>query len=234
MSNEHFDFKQFSIKQDRCAMKVGTDAVLLGAWAANTMHDAQGTMHVLDIGTGSGVIALMLAQQFAKAQITGIDIDETAIRQAQANFAKSPWSERLSAQCISLQEFTLHPTPLHPYSLITSNPPYFRSSLACPDPTRHQARHTDTLSYDELIRCSAVLLAPNGVLALVLPGEAQEDILTLAAREGLYPWRLTHVVTSPNKPAKRILIALTKEKREMEEDTLVLAHDHPMFKAFYL
>lgn len=228
-----FRFKQFEVQDDDCAMKVGTDAVLLGAWVG-TLNSKLSTLNFLDVGTGSGVIALMLAQQFVEAQILGIDIDETAIRQAQANFAKSPWSERLSAQCISLQEFTLHPTPLHPYSLITSNPPYFRSSLACPDPTRHQARHTDTLSYDELIRCSAVLLAPNGVLALVLPGEAQEDILTLATREGLYPWRLTHVVTSPNKPAKRILIALTKEKREMEEDTLVLAHDHPMFKAFYL
>ncbi|MCQ2325719.1 MAG: tRNA (adenosine(37)-N6)-methyltransferase TrmM, partial [Paludibacteraceae bacterium] len=112
--------------------------------------------------------------------------------------------------------------------------PYFRSSLKCPDEGRKQARHTDTLSYDELVRCSAELLAPDGVLALILPQEAQGDILTIAAANGLHPWRLTHVRTSPNKPAKRVLIALTKEVRDLEEDELLLSHDHPLFKDFYL
>ncbi len=115
-----------------------------------------------------------------------------------------------------------------------SNPPYFRSSLKCPDEGRKQARHTDTLSYDELIRCSAMLLAEDGVLALILPQEAQEDILTLAAANGLYLWRLTHVITSPEKPAKRVLMALTKEEMAIEEEELVLRHDHPLFKDFYL
>ena len=238
-----FRFKQFDIEDEHCAMKVGTDAVLLGAWAS-TMHNAQCTMHdaqyttlnsklstlnFLDIGTGCGIIALMLAQRFANAHIVGIDIDEAAAQQAAANFATSPWSDRLVAQHISLQDYTLPP-----YSLITSNPPYFRSSLKCPDEGRKQARHTDTLSYDELIRCSAMLLAEDGVLALILPQEAQEDILTLAAANGLHLWRLTHVITSPKKPAKRVLMALTKEEMAIEEEELVLRHDHPLFKDFYL
>ena len=239
-------------------MKVGTDAVLLGAWAEplnsklyTTLNSTLSTLHFLDIGTGSGVIALMLAQRFANAHIVGIDIDEAAAQQAAANFATSPWSDRLVAQHISLQDYTIHhsiiqhsgsihhstpysSTPLPPYTLITSNPPYFRSSLKCPDEGRKQARHTDTLSYDELIRCSAELLASDGVSALILPQEAQEDILTLAAANGLYLWRLTHVITSPKKPAKRVLMALTKEEMAIKEEELVLRHDHPLFKDFYL
>lgn len=223
-----------------------------------TLNSKLSTLNFLDIGTGSGVIALMLAQRFSNAHIVGIDIDEAAAQQAQANFAASPWSNRLVAECVSLQDYTLNSTPrfldfstlrffdsstpqlpysstpLPLYSLITSNPPYFRSSLKCPDEGRKQARHTDTLSYDELVRCSAELLAQDGVLALILPQEAQEDLLTIAAANGLHLWRLTHVRTSPNKPAKRVLIALTKEVRDLEEDELLLSHDHPLFKDFYL
>ena len=243
-----FRFKQFDIEDEHCAMKVGTDAVLLGAWAEplnsklyTTLHSTLSTLHFLDIGTGSGVIALMLAQRFANAHIVGIDIDEAAAQQAAANFAATPWSDRLVAQHISLQNYTLNSklsttlhSTLYTLNLIVSNPPYFRSSLKCPDEGRKQARHTDTLSYDELIRCSAAMLAEDGVLALILPQEAQEDILTLAAANGLYLWRLTHVITSPEKPAKRVLMALTKEEMAVEEEELVLRHDHPLFKDFYL
>ncbi len=253
-----FKFKQFDIADEDCAMKVGTDAVLLGAWAGTlnsilsaTLHSKLSTLNFLDIGTGCGIIALMLAQRFANAHIVGIDIDEAAAQQAAANFAASPWSDRLVAQCVSLQDYAIHhsiiqrsgsihhstpysSTPPPPYSPLTSNPPYFRSSLKCPDLGRKQARHTDTLSYDELVRCSATLLAPDGVLALILPQEAQEDILTIAASNGLHPWRLTHVFSSPKKPAKRVLIAFTKEVLPLEEDELILRHDHPLFKDFYL
>ncbi len=235
-----FKFKQFDIADEHCAMKVGTDAVLLGAWAdtlnsklSTTLNSKLSTLHFLDIGTGCGIIALMLAQRFANAHIVGIDIDEAAVQQAAANFAAGPWSDRLSAQHISLQEYTLNST-LSTLHLIVSNPPYFRSSLKCSDLGRKQARHTDTLSYDELVRCSATLLAPDGVLALILPQEAQEDILTIAAKNGLHPWRLTHVLTSPKKPAKRVLMAFTKEVLPLEEDELILRHDHPLFKDFYL
>ena len=235
-----FRFKQFDIEDEHCAMKVGTDAVLLGAWA-EPLNSKLSTLHFLDIGTGSGVIALMLAQRFANAHIVGIDIDEAAAQQAAANFAASPWSDRLVAQHISLQDYTLNSTlsttlhsKLYTLNLIVSNPPYFRSSLKCPDEGRKQARHTDTLSYDELIRCSAMLLAEDGVLALILPQEAQEDILTMAAANGLHLWRLTQVITSPEKPAKRVLMALTKGEMAIEEEELVLRHDHPLFKDFYL
>ena len=212
-------------------MKVGTDGVLLGGWAeplnsklineTASLHSTLSTLNYLDIGTGSGLIALMLAQRFPKAHILGIDIDEASAHQAAANFAASPWADRLEAKHISLQELTNYKllnetaslnsklSTLH-FQLIVSNPPYFRDALKCPEAGRKQARHTDSLSYDELMRCAAQLLAPDGVLALILPAEAESDIQTLAAANGLRPLRITRVHTNPTKPAKRILISFIK------------------------
>ncbi|MCQ2313044.1 MAG: methyltransferase [Paludibacteraceae bacterium] len=226
-----FHFKQFDVEDNACSMKVGTDGVLLGGWAeplnsklineTASLNSKLSTLHFLDIGTGSGLIALMLAQRFPKAHILGIDIDEASARQAAENFAASPWADRLEAKHISIQELatlnyrpqgetTLHSklSTLH-FQLIVSNPPYFRDALKCPEAGRKQARHTDSLSYDELMRCAAQLLAPDGVLALILPAEAESDILTLAAANGLRPLRITRVHTTPTKPAKRILIDFT-------------------------
>ncbi len=154
---EPFRFRQFAVAHDRCAMRVNTDAVLLGAWCP--LPDEAPEPRILDIGTGSGVIALMLAQRCPAARITAIDIDEPSALQARENFLASPWPDRLTAQHISLQDFT---PPLKggrgdSYNLILSNPPYFRNALRNPDPRRSDARHTDTLSFDELCRCSAYL-----------------------------------------------------------------------------
>ncbi len=242
-----FHFKQFDVADEACAMKVGTDGVLLGGWAENTMHDAQCTMHVLDIGTGSGLIALMLAQRFPNAQILGIDIDKASAHQAAENFAASPWADRLEAKHISLQELTnyklLNETislnsqlPTFNFQLIVSNPPYFRDALKCPEAGRKQARHTDSLSYDELIRCAAQLLAPNGVLALILPAEAESDIMTLTAVNGLYPLRITRVHTTPIKPAKRILMSFIKSRSGLlkDEHTTLDALNESLLHDFYL
>jgi tRNA1Val (adenine37-N6)-methyltransferase len=194
-------------------MKVGTDGVLLGAWCPLGVDKAtrQGEYKILDIGTGSGLIALMLAQRATSIDdtpivIDTIDIDAGAAEQAKFNFEQSPWSKLLRIYQSSLQEWQSEKE----YDLIVSNPPYFQSSLKNPDAQRATARHTDSLSYSELIKHSGRLLKNNGMLALVLPIEAEEEILSLAAAAGLLPSHITYVHTKPGKPAKRILIALRK------------------------
>lgn len=213
MGSPNFRFKQFTVWHDRCAMKVGTDGVLLGAWCPLGVDEAtrQGEYKILDIGTGSGLIALMLAQRATSIDdtpivIDTIDIDAGAAEQAKFNFEQSPWSKLLRIYQSSLQEWQSEKE----YDLIVSNPPYFQSSLKNPDAQRATARHTDSLSYSELIKHSGRLLKNNGMLALVLPIEAEEDILSLAAAAGLLPSHITYVHTKPGKPAKRILIALRK------------------------
>lgn len=217
MGSSNFRFKQFTVWHDHCAMKVGTDGVLLGAWCPlpkESVGEAVLQRRVLDIGTGSGLIALMLAQRLSSLYtIDAIDIDAEAVAQATYNFAQSPWSSLLHAHHSTLQEWELKDESLElkdkGYHLIVSNPPYFQQSLKNPDAQRATARHTDTLSYGELIEHSARLLKTNGILALVLPIEAETEILALAADHGLYPTHITHVHSKPSKPAKRLLIAFT-------------------------
>ena len=210
MASACFKFKQFTVWHDRCAMKVGTDGVLLGAWcpvdsrasSSKSSKSFKG-FKVLDVGTGSGLIALMLAQRIQETQITAIDIDTGAAAQAQYNFSISPWADRLSCQQTALQEVEGEGI----YDLIVSNPPYFQDSLKNPNNQRAMARHTDTLSYEELVKHSARLLKEEGMLALVLPIEAEQPIIALAQPHHLYPTHITHVYPKPGKPAKRLLIA---------------------------
>ena len=212
MSSPFFRFKQFTVWHDRCAMKVGTDGVLLGAWCPLPLPktpDSERSYTVLDIGTGSGLIALMLAQRLLptipRLTIDAIDMDADAVSQANYNFEQSPWAKHLHAHLTSLQDWQSQTK----YDLIVSNPPYFQASLKNPDNQRATARHTDTLSYRELIVNSARLLHTNGTLALVLPIESKDEILALAQENGLYPTHITHVHSKPGKPAKRLLIALS-------------------------
>ena len=220
MSSPFFRFKRFTVWHDRCAMKVGTDGVLLGAWCPIAVDSLQLIVNsrkhkefrVLDIGTGSGLIALMLAQRTCAVDslqltvgIDAIDVDEGAVEQATYNFEQSPWVEQLHAYQSSLQEWH----SAIKYDLIVSNPPYFQASLKNPDSQRATARHTDTLSYTALIQHAARLLQEDGTLALVLPFEAKEDIVALAEAHALYPTQITHVHSKPGKPAKRLLIAFS-------------------------
>lgn len=230
MSTPSFRFRQFTVWHDRCAMKVGTDGVLLGAW----VHvPACSLVHVLDIGTGSGLIALMLAQRAALAQVDALDIDAEAVSQASDNFRNSPFADRLSAYHSSVQDWQMVndkcpngkcPNGKCPsdkcsngtcpngkcYDLIVSNPPFFRESLRNPDAARNAARHTDTLSYADLLSHSVRLLGPEGRLALVLPADSLTDILALADRAGLGLLRLTRVYSKPGKPVRRVLMELTR------------------------
>lgn len=222
MSSPFFKFKQFTVYHDHCAMKVGTDGVLLGAWCP--LNDLSPSVTaILDIGTGSGLIALMTAQRCPGAQIDAIDIDEAAVEQAKENFERAQetalFANRLHSFRVCLQQWQGGP-----YHLIVSNPPYFQNSLKNPDEGRLTARHTDSLSYADLIKHGARLLAPDGCLALILPSEAETQICHLAAEEGLFPTRITRVYSKESKPARRVMIAFSRMSYAFSpiEDTLVL------------
>ena len=199
-------------------MKVGTDGVLLGAWCPIPIENPSNTFNILDIGTGSGLIALMLAQRAPYAQITAIDIDQKAVEQAQYNFSISPWKERLECHLSALQQVEGEEL----FDLIVSNPPYFQDSLKNPDNQRAMARHTDTLSYEELLSNSARLLKQQATLALVLPIEAEPTILARIEQYNLLPTHITHVYTKPGKEAKRLLITLMKsDYKTNKENTCI-------------
>lgn len=203
MPNPYFQFKQFTIRHDKCAMKVGTDGVLLGAWAGT-----EGCNRILDIGTGTGLIALMLAQR-SKADIDAIDIDAEACLQAEENAEASPFAGRIHVIHSALADFASVAT--RKYDLIVSNPPYFADSLKCPDGQRSMARHTDTLPLDKLLHDSRALLAPGGRLALILPYDRKEYLTECIRKENLFPSKEISVIPVPDAQPKRILIELTAE-----------------------
>lgn len=188
-------------------MKVGTDGVLLGAWAPLGSR-------ILDVGTGSGLIARMLMQRCPEAEVEGIDIDEAAVAQAKENGVRA-FQARLQDWKSDIGDC---------YDLIVSNPPYFQNSLKNPDRGRELARHTDSLGYEELIAHSARLLKEEGQLALILPAEAEEEIRNLAAPYSLFPTHITRVYSKETKPARRVILAFNRKNSivGLIEDSLVL------------
>ena len=201
MSNTYFKFKQFTIHHDRCAMKVGTDGVLLGAWAS--VRDAR---RILDVGTGSGLIAIQLAQRTPEAQVTAIEIDAAAAGQAQENVARSPWGDRMEVVCMDFGAYS----PQEKFDLIVSNPPYFVDALRSPDAQRRMARHTEGLNYEVLFRHSSELLAEDGRLAIIIPTEVEELALGSAFAQGWFLARRTNVYTKPGKKCRRLLLEFVK------------------------
>lgn len=218
-----FQFKQFAIEQELCAMKVGTDGVLLGAWA-------QGGQRVLDVGAGTGVIALMMAQRYPEAQVVAIDIDEGAVRQAQQNVSQSPFSSRVSVLQQAVQEHQGE------YESIVSNPPFFIDSLQAPDEQRNMARHTATLSYGELMKAAYRLLADNGELSVVVPFDYRRRMEDEAVFVGFFPSRVCGVKTTERKPAKRFLLAFRKHPCPCEKTEITIGNEayNRLTEAFYL
>ncbi|MBS1977996.1 MAG: methyltransferase [Bacteroidetes bacterium] len=209
-----FSFRQFEICDDDATMKVGTDAVLLGAWA-----QVSGCQRILDIGTGSAVIALMMAQRTPPGTtIDAIDINVKDAGQAQRNVAASPWAARIHVIHTAVQEF--HPSSS--YDLIISNPPYFSSSLLPPGAERASARHDLQLSAVELLTASRRLMTDEGSLALILPSAESESFFSLALSNKLYLSRLTRFYTRKGKPQERSLMQFHAHEGPVMENTLTL------------
>lgn len=203
-----FQFKQFSLEQDQCAMKIGTDGVLLGAWAP-ILHNP---FSVLDIGTGTGIIALMLAQRSNAAQIDALEIEENAYEQATDNFENSPWNDRLFCFHAGLDEFMDEPED--EYDLIVSNPPFYSEDYKTNNEQRDLARFQDALPFEDLIEAADLLLSENGVLAAIIPFKEEERFLALANEFELYPIQITHVKGTPTTEIKRSLLALSRNNIE--------------------
>jgi len=202
MANDYFQFKQFSIHQQRCAMKVGTDGTLLGAWARVPLASAR----ILDIGTGTGLIALMMAQRFPKASVLGIDIDPDAISQAQENVNASPFANRI----IIKDKNVLYFEDAKGFDAIVTNPPFFVNALTSPNDQRTLARHTVSLTYEGLMKAANRLLNPHGIFSLVIPTESRPELESKAIMEGFFITRVCQIRTTPRKEAKRQLIEFSK------------------------
>jgi len=213
--NNYFQFKQFRIIQERSAMKVGMDGVLIGAWT-----DALDADRILDIGTGTGLIALMMAQKNNHAKIDAIEIEPEADNEAILNVQNSLWKDRVSLECCAFQEFADNTTAK--YDLIVSNPPFFTNGEKAPVENRSQARHSDSLPLDVLISGAAGLLNNNGRIALVLPVESLKEIEQLAALNWLFISRLCHVKPNPLKPDFRIMVELSRVEGLLREEYLMI------------
>ncbi len=235
MANPYFRFKQFVIYQDRCAMKVGTDGVLLGAWTA-----CEQAKTILDIGAGTGLISLMLAQR-SSAQIDAVEIDEEAVLQAQENVQASPWVDRVKVFTSSVQDFVKESA--RKYDLIVSNPPYFHNSQKSPKHARTKARHTDELPFGDLLESAKQLLEVDGRLEVVLPVEEGEIFITKAIELGFFCAKRINVIPKPNANPKRLLLSFALQEVVCEEGSLMIEtetrHQYSdefkaMTKEFYL
>lgn len=212
-----FTFKQFHIEQDQCAMKVGTDGVLLGSWA-------NGGEHILDIGTGTGLLALMMAQRFEKSLIDAIEIEENAYQQAAQNVAKSVFKNKINIIHSSLQNFAK--SNINQYDSIICNPPYFVNSLKNNEKSKTIARHNDSLPFKELISSAYKLLKTEGTLSLVLPVNIFPLIETEAVIYGFFLNRKISIKTTEKKQPKRVLVEYKKEPTQIETSTEYLLNQN--------
>lgn len=224
-----FRFKKFTVVNERSAMKVNTDGVLLGA--AMTLKD--GDRRLLDVGTGTGTIALMAAQRLEKGDIDAIDMDEPSASEAAHNFAASPWSESLRAHHMSLAEFAA--AERGQYDLIFSNPPYFDESLSAPEERRSNARHTSTgLSYRELLEFAADRLTPEGRISMVLPADQEKHLCRYARMNGLHLFRILRVRTVPRKAPSRIIAEFSRYRCEAPADEILTIQSEGKYTQEYL
>ncbi|CAI1079448.1 tRNA1(Val) (adenine(37)-N6)-methyltransferase [Serratia entomophila] len=211
-----FTFKQFFVAHDRCAMKVGTDGVLLGAWAPLAQ-----ARRVLDIGSGSGLIALMLAQRSAdEVTIDAVELDEAAAAQARENVAGSPWLHRIRVHAQDIHHYAERHAAQ--YDLIVSNPPYFEPAVACRDQARHNARYTETLTHDALLACAAQLISEQGCFCVILPHGIGAAFESQAHQRGWRTAARLNVSDRADTPLHRVLLALTRQPAQLQEQRLAI------------
>ena len=231
-----FKFKEFTVNQDRCAMKIGTDGVLLGAWTS-VGHKP---FSILDIGTGTGILSLMLAQRSFAEAIEAIEIDDDAFEQAAENFENSPWGDRLFCYHAGFIEFVEEIDDK--YDLIISNPPFYSEDYKTDDAKRDLARFTDALPFEHLLFGTAKLLSENGKASFIIPFSEEDHFITLASKFSLFPNRITRVKGTPSTDIKRSLLEFSFSKTDIETSELIIEigrHDYTedyinLTKNFYL
>ncbi len=227
MASSPFRFKKFEVQQDGAAHLVGTDAVLLGAWA-----DVTGVRSVLDIGTGTGVVALMLAQRSDDpVHLTAIEIHPPSAALARHNFAASPWSERLQVVEVSVQNFAQNIDQR--FDLIVSNPPFFSELTFSPDPARQLGRHTASLSPGDLLEAVQKLLAPKGRFCVVLPALEAQRICELAVPMGLYWTKIVQVRGRADKPVERWLVQFERNPYPLHMEEWVIYERERIYTAAF-
>jgi tRNA1Val (adenine37-N6)-methyltransferase len=213
----HFRFKQFIIEQSKSAMKVGTDGVLLGAWTP--LHNNPNT--ILDIGAGTGLIALMLAQRSNAEQIDALEIDEDAYEEATDNFENSPWNDRLFCYHAGLDEFVEEPED--EYDLIVSNPPFYTEDYKTENEQRDLARFSDAMPFNELIEAADLLLSEKGIFTVIIPYKEEINFIAMAKECEFYPLKITRIKGTPTAEIKRSLLAFSrKEMPNFVIDELVI------------
>jgi tRNA1Val (adenine37-N6)-methyltransferase len=215
MANHYFQFKQFTIHQDRCAFKVGTDGVLLGAEASVSSVE-----RVLDVGAGTGLISLMIAQR-SMAMITAIEPDTGSFSQLVENVSKSPWRERIKVLNVTLQEYSLSGCN---FDLIVSNPPYFTDSIRNPDPRISSTRHNYNLPQTELLAGVSKLLSENGIFQVIMPYAEGTVLIAEAASFGLFCIELLKIKPLPSSPVRRLIITFSRQKGNLRERFLTIEH----------
>ena len=211
-----FTFKQFQVNQDRCAMKIGTDGVLLGAWTPLINNP----FNVLDIGAGTGILSLMLAQRSNAEQIDAIEIDEDAYEQCVENFEASPWGDKLFCFHAGLDEFVDEPED--EYDLIISNPPFYTDDYKTDNTSRDLARFEDALPFEELIEAAALLLSDNGIFSGIIPFKEEERFVSMCKELDLFPLKITRVKGTPTSEIKRSLLAFCRMEQTPLIDELVI------------
>ena len=218
MPKPEFRFKRFTIRQDRCALKVGTDGVLFGAWV-----NYEGARRILDIGTGTGVLALIAAQRNSEAHIDAVEIDDASAEQAAENVAASPWSDRMRVHRMDVRRMKAGEL----YDLIICNPPYYAGYSTSPDERIGLAKHSGELLFPELLNAVNALLNDSGRFAVIVPKNREVEFLKEAGRVGLQPRRRCVVRYVPHRPAKRVLLELDRTGGEVEETELTVEATGP-------
>ena len=227
MSNPYFQFKQFTVWHDRCAMKVGTDGVLLGAWC-----HVDGAKKALDVGTGSGLIALMIAQRNPELQVLGIDIDVDSVTQAQENSLRSPFAQQLNIQLLNLKVLEV----LHNYDLVVSNPPFYTEDTVSPQEERSAARNVKSLPFKLLIERAVELMKEDGLFSVIIPYSEASQFILDASAVGLKLYRRCDVKATPEKAYKRTLLEFGLQDRESQFEELILNSEKfkTLVQDFYL
>ena len=231
MSIKRFQFKQFSIKQEKSAMKIGTDAVLLGAWCSISHFPNK----ILDIGSGTGIISLMLAQRSDAEIIDAIEIDENAYEQSVENFEQSVWADRLYCYYCSLQDFVNEISDEEEtYDLIVSNPPFYNDDSETENESRNKARFTSSLSFEDLLLGVSKILSESGFFSVIIPFKEEENFVKIANENQLFLNKVCRVQGNPTSELKRSLLSFSFQKSPIQESYLIIETERHQYTKEYI